>query len=119
MSQEASISPPSVSRGKASGVGRPQTTKDLLALRKKNERADTTKLLARLELLAPRVDANKVHPGHRSKALQGRAREELLKDVVHAVRLARRLMGPGALLLPSHAWIALIFMSFAFIELPT
>ena len=66
-------------------------TKEDLALRKKNERANITKLFARLEVLAPIVDENKVHPGHRSKALHGRAKEELLKDVIHAVRLAHGL----------------------------
>ena len=60
-----------------------------LALRKKNERAHTTELWATLELLAPSVDANKGHPGYRSKALRGRTKEELLKDVMHAVRLAQ------------------------------
>ena len=35
------------------------------------------------------MDENKGQPGHRSKALRGRAKEELLKDVVHAVRLAQ------------------------------
>ena len=65
------------------------TTKEGLALRKKNERADTTKLLTRLELLAPNVGENMGQPGHRSKALRGRERAELLKDVIHAVRLAQ------------------------------
>ena len=62
-----------------------------LALRKKNERAHTTALLAALEILAPKVDANMGQPGYRSKALRGRAKEELLKDVMHAVRLAQGL----------------------------
>ena len=62
-----------------------------LALRKKNERAHTINLLATLELQAPVVDENKGQPGHRSKALRGRTREELLKDVIHAVRLAQGL----------------------------
>jgi len=64
------------------------TTKEELALRKKNERAHTTKLMATLEFLAPIVDENKGQPGHRSKALRGRTRGELLKDVMHAVRHA-------------------------------
>jgi hypothetical protein len=80
----------------------------MLALRKKNERANTIALWATLELLAPNVDQNKAPPGYRSKALRGRAKEELLKDAIHAVRLAqgptgaamtqtRMLMTPGAL----------------------
>ena len=72
-------------------VGRPYPAKEELAIRKKNERARTTNLLARLELLAPSVDENKTQPGHRSKALRGRAKLELLKDVVHAVCLAQGL----------------------------
>jgi hypothetical protein len=72
-------------------------TKEELALRKKNERANTTALWATLELLAPNMDENKVQKGHRCKALRGRAKEELLNDVVHAVRLERKLMAPGAL----------------------
>ena len=67
------------------------TAKEQLALRKKSERAHTTKLLATLELLAPIVNENTGPPGHRSKALRGRARDELLKDVMHAVRLAKGL----------------------------
>jgi len=94
-SQDVSQTRAAESDPTASHAGRRQTTKAVLALRKKNERADTTYLLARLELLAPRVDENKGHPGPRSKALRGRTKEELLNDVVHAVRLAR--MGPGAL----------------------
>ena len=62
-----------------------------LALRKKNERARNNALWATLELLAPKVNANKGQPGYRSKALRGRAKEELLKDVMHAVRLAQGL----------------------------
>ena len=77
------------SAGTESVVGRPYTTKEELALRKKNERARATKLLARLELLTPGVGENKTQPGHRSKALRGREKGELLKDVIHAVRLAR------------------------------
>ena len=80
---------------RAAVVVRPSTSKAELALRKKNERANTTALLATLELLAPNVEENKRQPGYRSKALRGRAKEELLADVMHAVRLARRLMGPG------------------------
>ena len=68
---------------------RPVITKEELALRKKDERATTTALWATLELLAPIVDENKAQPGYRSKALRGRAKEELLKDVIHAVRLAQ------------------------------
>jgi hypothetical protein len=77
------------SAGTASVVGRSYPTKEELALRKKNERACTAKLLARLELLAPSMDENKTQPGHRSKALRGREKGELLKDVIHAVRLAQ------------------------------
>ena len=80
-----------MSAGKASDAVRLYQTKEELALRKKNERAITTKLFARLEVMAPIVDDNKGHPGHRSKALRGRAKEELLKDVIHAVRLAQGL----------------------------
>jgi hypothetical protein len=76
---------------------RPKRAKEALALRKKNERENTTALWTRLALLAPTVDENKALPGHRSKALRGRTKDELLKDVTRAVRLARRLMGPGAL----------------------
>jgi len=46
---------------------------------------------ARLECLAPNVDMYMVKPGYRSKALYGRTKEELLKDVMHAVRLAQGL----------------------------
>ena len=77
------------SAGTASAVGRPFPTKEELALRKKNERAHTTKLLARLGLLAPSVNENTTHPGNRSRALRGREKGELLKDVIHAVRLAQ------------------------------
>jgi hypothetical protein len=74
--------------GAASDAVRPITTKKELALRKKNERAHTTKLLARLEFLAPSLDESKGQPvGMRSKALRGRAKEELLKDVIDLVRL--------------------------------
>ena len=79
------------------GVSASARTAAKNALRKKNERANTTALWATLELLAPSVDANKEQPGHRSKALRGRVKEELLKDVVHAVRLARKLVAPGSL----------------------
>jgi len=98
-SQEASHDRAAVVVGgrSASHAVRPLTTKEELALRKKNERANTTALWATLELLAPNVDANKRQPGHRSKALRGRAKEELLNDVVHAVRLECKLMAPGAL----------------------
>ena len=75
----------------ASNAGRFVTTKQELALRKKDLRANTTALLATLELLAPNVDENKEQPGHRSKALRGRVKGELLKDVIHAVRLAQGL----------------------------
>ena len=67
------------------------TTASDLALRKKNERVQTTKLWKRLEELAPEIDDNKGKPGYRSKVLRGRTREELLKDVMHAVRLAQGL----------------------------
>ena len=69
------------------GAGHARTA--MLALRKKNERANTIALWATLELLAPNVDQNKAPPGYRSKALRGRAKEELLKDAIHAVRMAQ------------------------------
>ena len=40
-------------------------------------------------MLAPTVDENRVQPGHRSRALGGREKAELLNDVIHAVRLAQ------------------------------
>jgi hypothetical protein len=46
------------------------TTKEELALRKKNERARTTALMAKLELLTPNVEENKRQPGQ----VQGVAR---------------------------------------------
>ena len=70
-------------------AGRPVATKEELALRKKDQRANTTALWATLELLAPNADENKAQPGYRSKALRGRAKEEILNDVIHAVRLAQ------------------------------
>jgi hypothetical protein len=69
--------------------------KEELALGKKKERAHTIALWARLELLAPHVDENKGPAGNRSKALRGRAKEELLKDVLHAVQLAQGLRSHG------------------------
>ena len=92
-SQEASHAQAVASERTASVAVRPYsyTTKEELALRKKNERAHTTKLLARLELLAPKVDEHQGQSGHRSKALRGREKGELLKDVMHAVRLAQGL----------------------------
>jgi len=90
-SQDASHARAAESGGTAPDAVRPLTTKEELALRKKNERANTTNLLARLQLLAPIVDENKGQPGHRSKALRGRSKDELLKDVIHAVRLAQGL----------------------------
>jgi len=75
--------------GTAFDAVRHGTTKEELALRKKNERANTTRLLARLELLAPPVKENRSQPGHRSKALRGREKVELLQDIIHAVRLAQ------------------------------
>eukprot|EP00290_Baffinella_frigidus_P051308 CAMPEP_0180405534 /NCGR_PEP_ID=MMETSP0989-20121125/40661_1 /TAXON_ID=697907 /ORGANISM="non described non described, Strain CCMP2293" /LENGTH=122 /DNA_ID=CAMNT_0022409145 /DNA_START=276 /DNA_END=642 /DNA_ORIENTATION=- len=74
----------------------PIKSRQEVALNKKKERAHNTTLWARLELLAPQVDENKGKPGYRSKALRGRSKEELLKDVVSAVRSART-MAPGAL----------------------
>jgi hypothetical protein len=68
------------------------TAKAKLALRKKEERAHTSALWARLELLVPNVDE-----GYRSQALKGRSKDELLKDVMHALRLERGQMAPGAL----------------------
>ena len=97
-SQEASISPPEVGGHTASDAMRPLTNKGQLALRKKGERAHTTALWSTLEFLAPIVDENRALPGFRSKALRGRAKEELLKDVVHAVRLAQGLRSDGIVL---------------------
>ena len=71
-----------------------------LALRKRNERTNTTALWAKLALLAPNVDENKGQPGHRSKALRGRTKEELLADVMHAVRLAQRVRSDNLVLDP-------------------
>ena len=76
----------------------PNASKQELALEKKNERAHTTAMWARLALLAPDVDANKGLPGYRSKAFGGRSKEELLKDVVEAVRLAQGLRSDDLLL---------------------
>ena len=73
------------------------TAKAKLALRKKEERGHTSALWARLELLVPNVDENRAQPGYRSQALKGRTKDELLKDVMHALRLGRGLMAPGAL----------------------
>jgi len=90
-SQEASHARAAERGRTASGAVRPYTAKEGLALRKKNERENTTARWATLELLAPSVGENKGQPGYRSKALRGRAKEELLKDVIHAVRLAQGL----------------------------
>jgi len=91
-SQEANHARAAVVVGGRIDAVRPVATKGELALRKKNERANTTALMATLELLAPNVEENQRQPGHRSnKALRGRAKEELLKDVMHAVRLAKGL----------------------------
>jgi len=67
------------------GMGMQRIQGDLAA-QKKRERAHSTALWARLEVLAPSLDASKGKPGYRSKALGGRSKEELLKDVVHVVR---------------------------------
>jgi len=83
-SQEASHA-----RAAESGRTASNEVRQELALRKKIERANTIALWARLELLAPKVDENTQPGGRRSKALRGRTKEELLKDVVHAVRLAQ------------------------------
>jgi len=69
----------------------PTISKLELALEKKKERAHTTAMWVRLAVLAPNVDENKGQPGYRLEALGGRSKEELLKDVVHAVRLAQGL----------------------------
>ena len=92
-SREASHAQAAASGRTASDAVRPysNTTKEELAMRKKHERAHTTELLKRLEELTPKVDENMGQPGNRSKALRGRARDELLKDVMHAVRLAQGL----------------------------
>jgi len=97
-SKEASHARAAESGRTASDTVRPYTTKEELALRKRSERANTTKLMARLELLAPKVVENTQPGGLRSKALRGRAREELLKDVMHAVRLAQVLRSDDLLL---------------------
>ena len=89
------------SAGTASHAVRRYMTKEELALRKRNERATTTKQLARLELLAPTVEENRIQPGYRSKALQGRAKVELLRDVIHAVRLAQGQRSDDLVLLES------------------
>ena len=81
---------------------RPFTSQEKLALRKKNERANTAKLWARLELLAPKVKENTGQlGGHRSEALRGRTKEELLKDIMHAVRMAQGLHSENLVLAES------------------
>jgi len=97
-SQDASHAPAAGGGRTASDAMRPYTSKEDLALRKKNERANTTALWGTLELLAPNVDANKAQPGFRSKALRGRAKDEHLKDVMHAVRLVQGLRGDDLVL---------------------
>jgi len=87
-----------MSGGRAFDAVRPYTTKEELALRKKNARANTTQLFARLEVLAPIVDENKGLPGYRSKELRGRAKDELLKDVIHAVRLSQGIRSEDLIL---------------------
>ncbi|KAJ1471492.1 hypothetical protein T484DRAFT_1916223, partial [Baffinella frigidus] len=69
--------------------------KEQLAQRKKNDRAKTVGLFAKLELMTPSVDKHTGQRGYRSKALRGRAKDTLLLDIMHAVR--RRLEVPGAL----------------------
>ena len=64
-SQESRISPPAVGGGPASDAVRP-TRKEVLALRKKNERAHLNQMWPQLALLAPSVGANKGLPGYRS-----------------------------------------------------
>ena len=71
-SQEASHARAADSGRTASDAVRPYRTKAELALRKRGERANTAKLMARLELLAPKVDENTQQGGHRSKASRGR-----------------------------------------------
>jgi len=73
------------------------TAKAKLALRKKEGRAHTSALWARLESLVPNVDENRAQPGCRSKALKGRTKDEILTDVTHALRLAHGQTVPGAL----------------------
>jgi hypothetical protein len=73
------------------------TAKVKLALRKKEERAHTSALWARLELLVPNVDENRAQPWYRSQALRGRTKDELLTDVTHAMRLAHGQTVPVAL----------------------
>ena len=85
------------SHARASDAVRPCTTKEDLALRKRNERTHTANLWATLALLAPSVDEDKGKTGRRTRVLQGRTKEQLLKDVVHAVWRAQRLAGHGAL----------------------
>jgi hypothetical protein len=100
-SQEASHARAAESGRTASDAVRPYATKEELALRKKNERARTTALWTMLESMAPNVEENKGQPGYRSKALRGRAKEEILKDVVHAVRLAQGLRSDDLVLAES------------------
>jgi len=71
--------------------------KKKLALGKMKERARTTALWARLDFLAPDVDENRTRPGYRSKALGRRTKDELLKDVMHAVQQVHGPISPGAL----------------------
>ena len=98
-SQEASHARAAESGRTASDAVRPYTTEEKLALQKRKERAPTANQMARLELLAPKVDENKGQPGgHRSKALRGRAKEKRLKDGMHAVRLAQVLRSDDLLL---------------------
>ena len=98
-SQEASHARAAESGRTASDAVRPDTTQEDLALQKRKESAHTTNLMARLELLAPKVDENKGQPGgHRSKALQGRAKEELMKDGMRTVRMGQVLRSDDFLL---------------------
>ena len=99
-SQEASHARAAVRGGTPPDAVRPCTSKEELALRKRNERTHTTNLWVTLALLAPSVDENKANKGQggfRSKALQGRTKEQILQDVMHAVRPAQRPVGLGAL----------------------
>ena len=81
----------SSTRSCPSGAMIATASKRELALQKKKERAHTTAMWARLALLAPNMDENRGLPGYRSKAFGGRSKEELLRDVVQAVRLAQGL----------------------------
>ena len=77
-SKEASHARAAESGRTASNAVCPYAIQEELAPQKRKESAHTTNLIARLELLAPKVDENQEQPGgHRSKTLRGRAKEDL------------------------------------------